>query len=180
MAAKCEKSAGSRNLTPLANFAIGEFQQNVAVMRRSRPPCDQLATESAANKVAPMREADKAIVQLVKQCMSRFTTTMNKQHQDVAKGQPAPTLAPPEVATAQVSVPSRLLPQGAPIQWGPATADPNPAPVPQNALAAINQPQAHGQVIQGAVPGEAQVVPVVVPGQLQPQVQGQVVPIVPA
>jgi len=56
----------ARNYTPLANFAIREFQQIVARMRGLRPACDQVATESAANKVACMREADKAIVQLVK------------------------------------------------------------------------------------------------------------------
>jgi len=77
-------------------------------------------------------------------------------------------------------VPPLLLPLGAPIQWGLATADPNPAPVPQNALPAINQPQAEGQVIPGAVLAQAQVVPGVIPGQPQPQAQGQVVPIVPA
>ena len=68
---------GARNLTPLANFAIREFLQIVAGMRRLHPVCDQLATESAANKVARMREADEAIVQLVKNCMSKLTTTMN-------------------------------------------------------------------------------------------------------
>jgi len=54
------------NFTPLANFAIGEFQQIVAGMRRLRPACDQLATDSAANKVARMREADEGIVQLLR------------------------------------------------------------------------------------------------------------------
>jgi len=67
----------ARNFTPLANFAIGELQQIVAGMRRLHPACDQLATESAANNVARMREADEAIVQLVKDCMSKLTATMN-------------------------------------------------------------------------------------------------------
>jgi len=169
-----------RNFTPLANFGIGEFQQIVAGMRRLRPGCDQLVTESAANNVASMREADEAIVQLVKDCMSKLTTTMNKELQVVAKGLPAPALGQPGVPTAQVIVPQLVLPQGAPIQWGLATPDLNPPPIPQNALTAINQPQAHGQGIPGAVPVEAQVVPGVVPGQRQPQGQGQVVPIVPA
>jgi len=40
----------ARNFTPLANFAIGEFQQIIAGMRRLRPACDQVAKESAANK----------------------------------------------------------------------------------------------------------------------------------
>jgi len=169
----------ARNFTPLGNFAIGEFQQIVAVMRRLRPPCDQHARESAANNVARMREADVAIVQLVKDYMSKLTTTMNKQLQVVAKGRPAPVLGQPGVPTAQVIVPPLLLPLGAPIQWGLATAELNPAAVPQKALLAINQLQAQGQVIPGAVPAQAQVVPGVAPGQPQPQAQGQVIPIVP-
>jgi len=170
----------ARNFTPLANFAIGECQQIVAGMRRLRPACDQLATESAANNVARMREANEAIVQLVKDSRSKLTTTMNKQLQVVAKGQPAPALGQPGVPTTQVIVPSLVLPLGTPIQWGLAMADPNPAPVPQNALPAINPRQAQGQVIPGAVLAQAQVVARVVPGQPQPQAQGQVVPIVPA
>jgi len=63
--------------------------------------------------------------------MSRLTTTMNKQLQVVAKGQPAPALGQQGVPTAQVIVPPLLLPLGAPIQWGLATADPNPAPFPK-------------------------------------------------
>jgi len=128
----------ARNFTPLANFAIGEFQRIVAGMRRLRHVRDQLTRESAANNVALMQEADAAIVQLVKDCMSKLTTTMNKQLQVVAKGQPAPALGQPRVPTAQVIVPQLLLPLGAPIQWGLATADPNPVPIPQNALPAIN------------------------------------------
>jgi len=170
----------ARNFKPFANFALRKFEQIVAGIWRLRPACDQLATESAANNVARMREADEAIVQLVKDCMSKLTTTMNKQLQVVAKGQPAPALGQPGVPTAQVIVTPLLLPLGAPIQGDLATADPNPAPVPQNALPAINQPQLQAQVIPGAVPAQAQVVPPVVPGQPQPQAQGQVVPIVSA
>jgi len=170
----------ARNFTPLANLAIGEFQQIVAGMRRLRPACDQLATDSAGNNVASMREADEAIVQLVKDCMSKWTTTMNKQLQVVAKGQPAPVLGQPGVPTAQVIVPPLLLPLGGPIQWGLATTDPNPAPVPQNALPTMNQVQAQGQVIPGAVLAQAHVVPGVVPGPAQREAQGQVVPIFPA
>jgi len=55
-------------------------------MRRLRPACDQLATESAGNNVARMREADEVIVQLVKDCISKLPTTMDKQLQVVAKG----------------------------------------------------------------------------------------------
>jgi len=95
----------ARNFTPLANFAIGELQQILRRMRRLRPACDQLATESAANNVARMWEASEAIVQLIKYCMSKLTTTRNKQLQVVAKGQPAPALGQPGVPTAQVIVP---------------------------------------------------------------------------
>jgi len=66
--------------------------------------------------MARLREADEAIVQLVKDCMSKLTTTMNKQLHLVAKGPPAPTLGQPGVPTAQVIVPPLLLPLGAPIQ----------------------------------------------------------------
>jgi len=169
-----------RNFTPLANFAIGEFEQMVTGMRRLPPACDQLATKSAANNVPLMREADKAIVQLVKDCMSKLTNTINKQLQVVAKGQPAPALGQPGVPTALVIVPPLLIPLAAAMQWGLATGDPNPATLPQNALPAINQPQASRQVIPDAVPAQAHVVPCVVPGQPQPQAQRQVVPIVPA
>jgi len=143
----------ARNFTPLANFASGELQQILAGMRRLRPACDQLATESAANNVARMWEAGEAIVQLVNDCISKLTTTMNKQLQVVAKGQPALALGQPGVPTAQVIVPPLLLPLGAPIQWGLAMPDPNQAPVPQNPVPAINEPQAHGEVITGAILG---------------------------
>jgi len=170
----------ARNLTPLANFAIGEFEQIVPGMGRLRPACDQLAIELATKRVALMREADEAIIQLVEHCMSKLTTTMNKQVQIVAKGQPAPALGQPGVPTTQVIVPPLLLPPGVSIPWGPGTAAPNPAPVRQNALLAISQAQAQGQVIPGAVPAQAQVVPRVFLGQPQPQGQALVVPIVPA
>jgi len=134
-------------------------------MRTLRPACNQLTTEAAANKVAHMQEAVDAIVQLVKNYLSKLRTTMNKQLQVVAKVQPAPVLGQPGVPTTQVIVPALLLPLGAPIQWGPATADTNSAPVPQNPLLAINQLQALGEVIPGAVPAQAQVVS----GQPQPQ-----------
>jgi len=126
-----------------------------------------------------MREADEAIVQLVKDGMSKWTTTMKKQLQVVSKGQPAPGLGQPGVPTAQVIVPPGLLPLGAPIKCGPATTDPNRTPIPQNALLAINQPQAQGQVIPGEVPAQAQVIPAGFPGQPQPEAHGQVVFIVP-
>jgi len=82
----------------------------------------------------------------------------------VAKGQPAPALGQQGVPTAQVIVPTLLLPLGAPIQWGPATADPNPAPVPPNMVPVSNQLQAQEQVFPGAVLAQAQVVPGVIAG----------------
>jgi len=124
-------------------------------MRRLRPVCDQLTTESAANNVAPMREADEAIVQLVRDSMSNLTTTMNKQLQVVAEGQPAPALGQLGVPTAHVIVPPLLVPLGTPIQWGLAMANPNRAPIQQKILPAINQLQGQGQVIQGAVAAQA-------------------------
>jgi len=84
-----------------------------------------------------MRESDETIVPLVKDYMSRLTSTMNKQHQVLAEGQPAPALGQTGVPTAQVIVLRLLLPLGAPIQWGLATADPNSAPVPQNTVSVI-------------------------------------------
>jgi len=166
------------NFKPLGNFAIREFLPIVPRIRRLRPACDHLARESAANNVGHMGEADEAIVQLVKNCMRKMTTTMDKQLQIVAKGQPAPALGQPGLPTAQVMVPPLLLPRGAPIQGGPATAELNPAPFPQNALPAINQQQAQGPVIPGAVPVQGEVLPGVVPDQPQPEAQGQVIPIV--
>jgi len=106
----------ARNFTPLANFAIGEFQQIVSRMRRLPPACDPLARESAVNNVAHMRAAHEAIVQLVKDCMSKLIITMNKPLQVVAKGHPAPALGQPGVPTAQLILPPLLLPLGTPIQ----------------------------------------------------------------
>jgi len=105
----------ARKFTKLANFTIREFQQMVAGMRRLRPGWDQLPPESGANNVARMREADEAIVQPVKDRMSKLTTSMNKPLAVVAMGQPAPALGQPGVPTAQVIVPLLLLPLGDPI-----------------------------------------------------------------
>jgi len=105
----------ARNFVPLANFAIGECQQIVAEMRRLRPVCNQLATESAVNNVARRWEADEAIVHLVKNCIIKLTTTMSKQLLVVAKGQPAAALGEPGVPTVQVIIPPLLPSLGAPI-----------------------------------------------------------------
>jgi len=85
----------ARNFTPLATFAMGEFQQLIAGIRRLRPASDQLIPESPGNNVAHMREADEAILQLIRNSMSKLTITMNKHLQVVAKGQPAPALGQP-------------------------------------------------------------------------------------
>jgi len=47
------------------HFPGPEFQQIVEGMRRLKPPCDELATPSAANNMASMQEIDKAVLQLV-------------------------------------------------------------------------------------------------------------------
>ena len=195
----------ARNFTPLANFPIADFQQIVAGMRRLLPAWDQRATASAENHVVNMQQADKGVVQLVKYCIDKLTTTLNRCAQKAANGHVLGPIGQPGLPPAQLIVPALLLPLGAPVQWGPATAVTNPASVPQNALPVINQPQAQGQVVvvvvlaQPQLPinqpqgqGQAQLAPGVVQAQPQPpinqlqgqahgQVQGQVVPgVVPA
>ena len=162
----------ARNFTPLANFPIADFQEIVAGMRRLLPACDRLATASAANNVHNMQQADEGIVQLVKDCIDKLITTMNRRAQKVANGQAVPPIGQPGVPPAQLNVSALLLPPGGPAQWGPAMADPNPAPFPQNALPPINQPQAQGQVVPGVVPAQAQ------PPINQPQAQPQAQPLV--
>jgi len=68
----------ARNFTLLANFAIGKLPQIVAGIRGLHPACDQLATESAANDIARLWGANKAIFPLVKNCICKLTTTINK------------------------------------------------------------------------------------------------------
>ena len=157
----------ARNFTPLANFPISDFQQIVAGMRSLLPQCDQLATASAANNVVNMQQVDEGVVQLVKDCIDKLTTTLNWRSQKAANGHVLGPIGQPGLPPAQLIVPALLLPLGAPVQWGPTTADPNPAPVPQNALPAINQPQAQGQVVPDIVPAQPQ------PPINQPQGQGQ-------
>jgi len=166
----------ARNYRPLANFTIREFQQMVAGMRRLRPAYDQLATASAANNMACMQEADELIVQLVNDCMSKVTTTENKQLQIVAKGEPVAGLGQPGVPTVYMIVPPLLLLLSAPIQWGPATT---PVQVAPGVALGQLQPQVLGQVIPRVVlvPGQvAQSVTPVQPQPLinQPQLQRQV------
>ena len=166
----------ARNLSPLANFPIADFQQIVAGMRRLLPTCDQLATASAVNNIVNMQRADEGVVQLVKDCIDKLTTTLNRHAQKVANGQVLGPIGQPGLSPAQLIIPGLLLPPGAPAQWGPATADPNPAPVPQKALPGINQPQARGQVVAGVFPGQGLGVPPPQPPINQQQAQGQAVP----
>ena len=76
----------ARKFTPLANFHIADFLQIVAGMRRLLPACDQLATASAANHVVNMQQADEGVMQLVKDCIDKLTTTLNRCAQKAANG----------------------------------------------------------------------------------------------
>ena len=106
--------------------------------------------------------------------MDKLTTTLNRRAQKVANGHVLGPIGQPGLPPAQLIVPVLLLPLGAPVQWGPATADPNPAPVPQNALPAINRPQAQGQVVPGIVPAKPQPPINQLQGPAQGQAQGRV------
>jgi len=56
----------ARNFTPVFSFAIGEFKQIVAGMRRLRPGWNQVGTESAANNVPRRREAIRQTFNLLR------------------------------------------------------------------------------------------------------------------
>jgi len=60
------------------HFPDAEFQQIVAGMRRLKPACDELPTASAANNMASMQEIDEAVLQLVKDCGKKLTTSAKK------------------------------------------------------------------------------------------------------
>ena len=104
-------------------------------MRRLLPVCDALATASAANNIRLMQEINEGVVQLVKDCGKKLTSTLGKR----VRGAPRP--GNPGVLPAQVIVRRTILPLGAPAQWGPATAGPNAGLIPQNAPPASNQRQ---------------------------------------
>ena len=108
---------------------------------------------------------------LLKTGIEKLITRMNRRAQKVANGQAVSPIGQPGDPPEQLNVPVLLIPPGAPAQWGPATADPNPAPVPQNTLPLINQLQAQGQVVPGVVPAPAQ--PPIKQPQPQPQPQQQ-------
>jgi len=122
------------------HFPEAEFQQIVAGMRRLKPACDELATASAANKMASMQESDEAVLQLVKDCGKKLTKTIeNKNHVPP----PGPGVPPAQVILNPILLPLNTPPQ---CQWSIATAVPNAGPVVQNA------PQANA-------PGPAENVP---------------------
>ena len=104
-------------------------------MRRLLPVCDALATASAANNRRLMQEIDEGVVQLVKACGKKLTSTLGKR----VLGAPRP--GNPGVLPAQFIVHGTILPPGAPAQWGPATAGPNAGLITQNAHPASNQAQ---------------------------------------
>ena len=144
----------ARNFTRPANCPIADFQQIVTGMRRLLPACDQLATTSAANNVINMPQADEGVVQLVKDCIDKLTPTLNRSAQKAANGHVLGPIGQPGLPPAQLIVPTLLLSLVAPVQLGPSTADLNPAPVPQQALPAINQPQAQCQGIPSVIPAQ--------------------------
>ena len=139
------------NFTPLANFPIADIWQIVAAMRILLPACDQLATAPAANNVVNMQQADEGVVQLVKDCIDKLITTLNRRAQKAANGHVLGAIGQPGLAPAQLIVPTLLLLLGAPVQWSTTTAYPNPAPVPQKAFPAMNQQLSQGQVVSHVI-----------------------------
>ena len=124
----------ARNYADIHEFPEAEFQHIVASMRRLLPVCNALTTASAANNIHLMQEIDEGVIQLDKDCEKKLTNTLGKR----VPGAPPPW--DPGVLPAQVIVRGRILPLGAPAQWGPATAGQNAGLVPQNAPPA-NKPQ---------------------------------------
>jgi len=109
-------------------------------MRRLKPGSDEHATASAANNIASMQEIDEAVLQLVKDCGTRLTKTIETNNHVPP---PGPGVPPAQVILNPISLPLNAPPQ---CQWSIATAVPNTGPVFQNA------PQANA-------PGPAQNVP---------------------
>ena len=121
-------------------------------MRRLLPACDEFATASVANNAVSMQQADAGFIQLVKNCIDKLTTTLNKRAQKVGNGHVLGPIGQLGLPPTQLFVPAVLLVLGVLVQWGSATADMSPAPLPPNSLPAINQPQAQGHVVLGVVP----------------------------
>ena len=69
----------ARNYMPGGSGAVypeAEFQPIVAGMTRLHPPCDGLATASAAGNVALMQNIYEAVVHLVKNCVVKLFNTI--------------------------------------------------------------------------------------------------------
>jgi len=108
------------------HFPDAKFQKNVAGIRRLKPTCHELATAPAANHMSSMQEIDVAVLQLVKDCGKRLTTTIETNYHVPPPGRGVPP--------AQVIVNAILLPLNAPpqCQWSIAMAVPKAGPVVQN------------------------------------------------
>ena len=106
----------ARNYADIHQFPDTEFQEIVRGKRRLLPVCDALATASAANNIHIMQEIHEGVSQLAKDCGKKLTNTLGKW----VPG--APRLGNPGVLPAQAIVGRAILPLGALIQWGPATA----------------------------------------------------------
>ena len=82
-----------------------------------------------------MQEIDEGVIQLVKDCEKKLTSTQGKR----VRGAPRP--GNPGVLPVQVIVHGTILPPGAAAPWGPETARPNAGLISQNVLPASNQAQ---------------------------------------
>jgi len=110
------------------HFPGAEFQQIVEGMRRLKPPCDELATASAATNIAGMQKIDEAVLQLVKDCGTKLANTIRTNNHVPPPG--------PGVPPTQGIVRPMLVPLNAPpeCQWSITTAVvPKAGPVGQNA-----------------------------------------------
>jgi len=125
------------NISDNWHFPDAEFQQIVAGIRRLKPACDELATASPANNMASMQEMDEAVLQLVKDCGTKLTKTIETNNHVPPPG--------PGVPPAQIILNPILVPLNAPsqCQWSIATAVPNARPVVQNAPQANAPGPAH-------------------------------------
>ena len=108
-------------------FPDAEFQQIFAGMRRLKPACHELATESAANNMGSMQEIDGTVLQLVKDGRKKLTKTIETNNQVPP---PGPCVPPPQVILTPILLYLNALPQ---YQWSIATAVPNTGPVVPNA-----------------------------------------------
>jgi len=116
----------ARGIRKMRTFPDHHFQQIVAGIRTLRAACDSLVRAAAANNRAVMRQIDKAVVQLVKDCWVKLTSTVKNPSTGLAP------LGQNGVFYDQVMLRDWLLPPNAPDQWGPATTLPNPGQVPQS------------------------------------------------